>query len=293
MTYEASPERSELLRFVARVIFCVGAIIALWLIEPTAARALEPSSGLDEPLPDAVNDTVDSAEATLTEAAGESTGTAAEAADANRIPKTVTNSFSAVTSDVGGSGRGTVARVEDLAEDPASILEEPPDTATDVVVRPLQDAVPTVDLDGVSTVVATVGAVTASGTSGPRTHDGDRFVGSADREDVSTVRPGDEPSFAIRGPPLPTGPITAATSDGGTAPTSSSGESSSAPGRSDALPAAAEWTARPLLRDGSSFNDLAAILAALMIALGLVRLSVRESEFGYSSIFFPLAERPG
>jgi hypothetical protein len=47
------------------------------------------------------------------------------------------------------------------------------------------------------------------------------------------------------------------------------------------------------LRDGSSLDDLAAILASIMIALGLVRSFWREAELRYSPIFLSLAERPG
>jgi hypothetical protein len=47
------------------------------------------------------------------------------------------------------------------------------------------------------------------------------------------------------------------------------------------------------LRGGSSLQDFAAVLVAIMIALGLVRWSRRDTEMRYSPVFLSLAGHPG
>jgi hypothetical protein len=77
-------------------------------------------------------------------------------------------------------------------------------------------------------------------------------------------------------------------------PRSSSGEEApNAPDSSEGTVPPTGMSARDSLRGGSSFSDVAAILAAMFIALGLVRWSRRESEMRYSPVFLSLAGHPG
>jgi hypothetical protein len=52
-------------------------------------------------------------------------------------------------------------------------------------------------------------------------------------------------------------------------------------------------SAHDTLRGGSSLQDFAAVLVAIMIALGLVRWSRRDAERRYSPVFLSLAGCPG
>jgi len=75
---------------------------------------------------------------------------------------------------------------------------------------------------------------------------------------------------------------------------SSSGERApDAPHSSEGTVPATGMPARDSLSGGSSSSDVAAILAAMLIALGLVRWSLRESEMRYSPVFLSLAGHPG
>jgi hypothetical protein len=60
----------------------------------------------------------------------------------------------------------------------------------------------------------------------------------------------------------------------------------------DALPATGTSVSE-MLRAGSSLQDFAAVLVAIMIALGLVRWSRRDTEKRYSPVFLSLAGNPG
>jgi hypothetical protein len=355
MTYRASPERFVVLRLVVRLVFSVGAIVALWLIAPTAANALEPPASLDDAVTattdavdsidaeitvtdaaeeltdtvdaaatsiaeaveeptdtvndapdsavtsvadsaeeptDTVNDAPDSAVTSVIEAVEEPTDTVNDAADVGGRVDPITKAISSATRDVPGSARGASARVWEFAANAVPTVEDAGEGATDVA-RQLQDAASTVDPSIISPVEATAKFATADVATVPHIDvDGMAMLGRG--EDVTSLPLEDEPALTIRGPPLTTEPIAAATtSDARAAATlASSGEPSALPTPDGPLPATGS-TAPDLLRDGSSLDDLAAILASIMIALGLVRSFWREAELRYSPIFLSLAERPG
>jgi hypothetical protein len=195
------------------------------------------------------------------------------------------------TRDLAGSDWDAVATVGDLTEDVVSAVETARDGATDVARR-LQESVSTPDLDIMSAVEATAGSVAEPAAAVHRIEGDEGMQRFGDGDVVTSLRFGGEPAFTIRGPPVTIGPIAAAaTFDSEAAP--SSPETPTAPGRSDGLPADAESTSPQLLRDTWSFDDFAAVLAAILLALGLVRWSRREAELLHKPIFLPLAERPG
>jgi cytoskeletal protein RodZ len=255
MAYETSPERPRIVRSVVRVVLLVGAIVAVWLIAPAAANALEPPTSPD----DAVTEATD----TVTDAADSAGNTIAEAE----------------------------ASVTDAADDVVSTVENAGDGAADVA-RPLQDAVSAVDVrDTISDVEANAKSGTAPDPTARRIDGGDGMAGPRDREDVTSLRLADEPALTSA---LTTGPVAAAAaSDAGAAVTSSSGAAPESAATPDGVPPAMGSTARNVLGGDSSFDDLAAILAAIVIALGLVRWSRRENETVYSPVFLSLAARPG
>jgi hypothetical protein len=52
-------------------------------------------------------------------------------------------------------------------------------------------------------------------------------------------------------------------------------------------------SANDTLRGGSSIQDFAAVLVAIMVALGFSRWSRRDAESRYSPVFLSLAGHPG
>jgi hypothetical protein len=333
MTYKASPRPPEILRLLVRLILFAGAIVAIWLIAPISASASEPSTDLDDPVTDVVDtvettvtdaaeeptgtvtdtadsvettvtevaeptgtvtDTVDSVETTVTEVA-EATGTVANAVDASGRAETATKVVSSsarevdrVTSDAGaGEGVRVVA-------DAVSTVENTGDVAGGFTDQ-LQEAVSTAHPDIISTVspVETSEFATAIVPIAPRIEHDDGTAISDGRRSVTSVRFADQRAFTIRAPPVTTGPAwAAAASADGTAADSSSGWPG-APDASDRFPPVMGSTARDSSRDGSSFNDVAGILVAIVLALGFARRFSREAELHHKPIFLPLAERPG
>jgi hypothetical protein len=334
MAYKASPERAEILSLLARLVVVGGAIVAIWLIAPTKAEALEPSTDLDDPVSDTVTDAADSVETTVTEvveepidavtddAADSAATTVTDAAEepidavtdtADSAATTVTDAaeepidpgtvladvnghvatatdVSSATRDLAGSDRDAIATAVDLADDALSTVETARDGAA-VVAHRLQESVSPLDMDVMPAVEATAGAVTEPAATAPRIQV-DSGMGNFGEGDVVTgLRFGGEPAFTSRGPPVTTGPVAAAaTFDSEALPRSP--DAPGAPSRSDGLPAAAQSTSRQLL-DAWSFDDFAAVLAAIMLALGFAQWSRREAERHHRPIFLPLAERPG
>lgn len=312
MAYKASPERAEILSLLARLVVVGGAIVAIWLIAPTKAEALEPSTDLDDPVSDTVTDAADSVETTVTEvveepidavtddAADSAATTVTDAAEEPIDPGTVladvnghvatATDVSSATRDLAGSDRDAIATAVDLADDALSTVETARDGAA-VVAHRLQESVSPLDMDVMPAVEATAGAVTEPAATAPRIQV-DSGMGNFGEGDVVTgLRFGGEPAFTSRGPPVTTGPVAAAaTFDSEALPRSP--DAPGAPSRSDGLPAAAQSTSRQLL-DAWSFDDFAAVLAAIMLALGFAQWSRREAERHHRPIFLPLAERPG
>lgn len=312
---EASPRRSAILRSVVRLVVCVGAIVAVWLITPTEANALEDPTGLDGAVTDAtadaldsigteptvtdviegstgqVTDTVEFAGTSVTDAVEEPTEDVSVAADVDGHADTATD-LSSATRDAAGAARDAAASIGNSADDAVSTVENAADSGADIEAR-LQDAGSSVDLDALSAVKATVESVIEL-VATVRPIDADGMAMSGNGIDVASVRFGDERGFTIRGPPVTTGLFAAAsTSDDEAAARLASGEAPSVPVRSDGLPSILASTARDVRRASSSFNDVAAILAAIMLALGFARSVRREAELRHKPIFLPLAEHPG
>jgi hypothetical protein len=331
MTDNASPRPPEILRLLVRLIVFAGAIVAIMLIAPTSASASDPSSDLDDPVTDTVTDTADSVETTLIEAAEEPTGVVADtvgsaettvteaaeptrtvtdtadpvestlagassptdsvanAVDASGPAETATKAVSLsarevhrVTSDTGAGGRVRAAA------DAVSTLESADDLAGSLTDQ-LQEAVSTADPDITSAVEGMSEFATAIVPVAPRTEHNDGTAISDGRQEVPSLRFADERAFTIRAPPVTTGPAWAAA----TSPDVSAADSSSGwPGAPD-LPSAVASSAYDSSRDGSSFNDVAAILVAMVLALGFARWSCRGAELRHKPIFLLLAERPG
>jgi hypothetical protein len=238
-----------------------------------------------------VTDVVDSIETTLTEAA-EPADTVADAVHTSGRAESATKAVSSSAREVAGGTSDAGAGVWAAAADAVSTVEKVGDDAGGFTDQ-LQEVISTADPDIISTVEGTSDFATGFVPIAPRIEHDDGTAISDGRQEVPSLRFADQRAFTIRAPPITTGPAwAAAPSADGTAADSSSGWPG-APDASDPFPSAVASAARDSLRDGSSFNDVAAILVAMMLALGLARWSCRVAELRHKPIFLLLAERPG
>ena len=269
-------------------------------VDDPAATATEAVGSAGDAVTDAVGATNDAA-GSVERATKDAAENAADTVTNSAVASSVDDAAGAMTDVTTGTAGDAVSTVTDSG---TAAIRTTNDTMR--TVDDLSDASTTVDgtladiesdvsptLMGTGGLVGATGSVQDVGGVLPQLEAGDpvpppELVDERRRVDVESIL--GSTSRALAAQPAPA----SAPGVGVANPRSSSGEQApNAPASSEGTVPATGMSARDSLRGGSSFNDVAAILAAMLIALGLVRWSRRESKMRYSPVFLSLAGHPG
>jgi len=298
-------------------------------VEPTETVA-ETTSTVEptETVAETTSSASESSSSTVSDATESTPAAAQTAADASATvqgaSQTASDAADGVTGAVSDAAGDPVAKVTASAEEASRTATETINGATGAATRAADSATQTIRdaadtgvsmvADAGDAVVRTSGAAAADLSNAVRVATSEPMptapssVPQLDGSDpVPVVEPDqDAPRSLSDLPPLVdrerSSLVTNASSTGvasaaaGTTSSQDDSASDTVPNRAatsrDALPATGT-SASETLRAGSSLQDFAAVLVAIMIALGFARWSRRDAEKRYAPVFLSLAGNPG
>jgi hypothetical protein len=276
---EQSPSAAEIrsIGWLLRFLLLLVGVAAIWLIAPASARA-------------------DSALGGATDAVEQTTSGATDA-----VQQT-----SGATDAVEQTTSGSTDAVEQTTSGATDAVEQTTSGATDAVEQTIDDVADTVE-QTTDDVAAAAGEITAGAVDSVTSTVGqvvDRSAALVDTaaDDIPperqvTAELERSMSNSMRDTLLSDASSWSTTLQSGTAASPLAEADATPDGAGHAIPngslPTAGSTAPQNLRGSSNANDLAAVLAAIVIALALLHWSRREAERSPTPVFLRLAERPG